>query len=79
MAVLELRKLNRPKIGLTMAISIRRSTTKKIIEEASKHWDVKLLPDNIGICTKAKPLAPNTLSRTTQVPSPHYRPIHNPT
>jgi hypothetical protein len=46
--VLKLNKLTRPTIALTLVEST--ATIKKIIEEASKRLELKLLPDNVFLC-----------------------------
>jgi hypothetical protein len=56
--VLKISKLTRPMITVAMAVST--TTTTKIIEKANRRWGIKLLPENVQICSKPNSLAPKT-------------------
>jgi hypothetical protein len=76
--LLAISKLTLPKIGLALVIST--STTKKIIEEASKRGGIKLLPEDVKICSRPNPQAPkNPEGRRYFFPPPHHRHCPNPT
>jgi hypothetical protein len=66
--VLKLNKQTRPMIALTKAVST--AVTTKIIEEANKRWGIKLLPENVRICSMPDPLAPKTADGRRSFPLP---------
>jgi hypothetical protein len=71
--VLKLNKLIRPMIALTKAVSTTTIATK-IIEEANRHGGVKLLPENVRICSMPNSLVPKTLDGRRNSPSPPILP-----
>jgi hypothetical protein len=66
-------KLNKlAPIVITLPLAVATSTTKKIIEEAGRRWGIKLLHENIRICSKPNPLTPKTLDGRWKFP-PHHQ------